>query len=220
MKKNLKKILKWTIIGGLCLVFLVLLPVLWGCNAYVEHVSKRKMYDSVKDIPANRVGLLLGTNPVSTVNHKRNPYYYYRIDAAVALYKAGKIERILVSGDNRRKSYNEPDMMKADLVARGIPAEHIYCDYAGFRTLDSVVRANKVFQLDKFTVISQSFHNERAICLGHWKGLDVIGYNARGISLVRGFRVFMRERLTRVKFVLDMLMDKQPHFLGDEITIH
>ena len=214
MKKIIKKMM--TIV--LCTALLVLLVVV-GCNLYVELASKERIYDSVKSVPENRVGVLLGTNPISSVSKRSNPYYYFRIDAAVALYKAGKIKRILVSGDNRRKSYSEPDMMKADLVARGIPAKHIYCDYAGFRTLDSVVRAKKVFQLSEFTIISQEFHNKRAICLARWQGLDVVGYNARAVRMTRGPRVFVRECLACVKMVLDMVVNKQPHFLGDEIPI-
>lgn len=203
------------------LLFLSLIGgmVLCGCYYYVRYASRGKMYRTVKAIPENRVGVLLGTSPVSRYTKQSNPYYVFRIEAAVKLYKAGKIKRVLISGDNRKKDYNEPEMMKADLVAEGIPAAHIYCDYAGFRTLDSMVRAKKVFGLDNFTVISQEFHNARAIVLAAWQDIDVIGFNARDVKIEKGMYVFMREMLARVKMVLDIAVNKQPHFLGEPIEI-
>lgn len=191
-----------------------------GCYCFVEIVSKEKTFASTIRIPKNKVGLLLGTSPVSSYTKKANPYYYYRIDAAVKLYKSGKIDRILISGDNSTKTYSEPDMMKNDLVKRGVPSNHIYLDFAGFRTLDSVVRAKKVFKLNEFTIISQEFHNERAICLAQWYGIKAIGYNARDISKRKGIMVQIREIFARVKLVLDMIVNKQPRFLGDTIEIN
>lgn len=191
-----------------------------GCYCFVEIVSKGKTFASTIRIPKNKVGLLLGTSPVSSYTKKANPYYYYRIDAAVKLYKSGKIDRILISGDNSPKTYSEPDMMKNDLVKRGVPSNHIYLDFAGFRTLDSVVRAKKVFKLNEFTIISQEFHNERAICLAQWYGIKAIGYNARDISKRKGIMVQIREIFARVKLVLDMIVNKQPRFLGDTIEIN
>lgn len=191
-----------------------------GCYCFVEIVSKGKTFASTIRIPKNKVGLLLGTSPVSSYTKKANPYYYYRIDAAVKLYKSGKIDRILISGDNSTETYSEPDMMKNDLVKRGVPFNHIYLDFAGFRTLDSVVRAKKVFKLNEFTIISQEFHNERAICLAQWYGIKAIGYNARDISKRKGIMVQIREIFARVKLVLDMIVNKQPHFLGDTIEIN
>ena len=100
-----------------------------GCYCFVEIVSKGKTFASTIRIPKNKVGLLLGTSPVSSYTKKANPYYYYRIDAAVKLYKSGKIDRILISGDNSTETYSEPDMMKNDLVKRGVPSNHIYLDF-------------------------------------------------------------------------------------------
>lgn len=196
------------------------LVLLGSCYSYVEYSSHGKTYASTARIPKNKVGLLLGTSPVSSYTKKANPYYYYRIDAAVKLYKSGKIDRILISGDNSTKTYSEPDMMKNDLVKRGVPSNHIYLDFAGFRTLDSVVRAKKVFKLNEFTIISQEFHNERAICLAQWYGIKAIGYNARDISKRKGIMVQIREIFARVKLVLDMIVNKQPRFLGDTIEIN
>ena len=214
MKVKFKQIIVW-----LAVILVMGCTAIGGCYWYVEKVSEGRMYSSVKEVPANRVGVLLGTSPTSRYTKKRNPYYQFRIEATARLYKAGKIKRVLISGDNRYRNYNEPDMMKAELVALGIPAAHIYCDYAGFRTLDSMVRAKKVFGLSEFTVISQPFHNERALALAKWQGIDAIGYNARDIRLKKGLRVFAREVLARTKMVLDMAVNKQPHFLGERIEI-
>lgn len=195
------------------------LVLLVGSYVYVEYVSRGKTYASISQIPKNTVGLLLGTSPTSSYTKKANPYYYYRIDAAVRLYKSGKIDRILISGDNSTKSYSEPDMMKEDLMKRGIPSTHIYLDFAGFRTLDSVLRAKKVFKLNRFTVISQEFHNERAICLAQCYDIQAIGYNAKDISKRKGIFVQIREIFARVKLVLDIMVNEQPRFLGDTIEI-
>lgn len=213
-----KGILKKIIIA-ISLMLLGALVLLVVSYTYVEYVSRGKTYASTFRIPKNAVGLLLGTSPVSSYTKKANPYYYYRIDAAVRLYKSGKIDRILISGDNSTKSYSEPDMMKEDLMKRGIPSTHIYLDFAGFRTLDSVLRAKKVFKLNRFTVISQEFHNERAICLAQCYDIQAVGYNAKDISKRKGIFVQIREIFARAKLVLDIMVNEQPRFLGDTIEI-
>ena len=204
------------IFATLCLLGLM---VIAGSYLYVEWCGRGRTYSNVERIPENRVGLLLGTSPVSRYTKRINPYYYNRIDAAVKLYKSGKIKRILASGDNRHPSYNEPDMMKADLIKAGIPAHHIYCDYAGFRTLDSVIRAQKVFGIHKFTVISQEFHNNRTIAIVRSHGIDAIGFNAKDLSRRKGWKVQVRELLARPIMILQMIINKQPHFLGNPIHV-
>lgn len=212
--KTIKKLIFFLSISGMLVLMLII-----GCYMYVEFMSNNLTYTSINDVPKNKVGLVLGTNPISRYSGRRNPYYDYRIEATVVLYNAGKIERILISGDNRHKNYSEPDLMKDDLVEAGIPEQHIYLDFAGFRTLDAIVRAKKVFGLTEFTVISQKFHNERAICLAKWQDIYVVGFNARDISVRDGLRVHIRECLSRVKLIIDILIDKQPHFLGEKIEI-
>ncbi len=177
------------------------------------------MYDDVLVIPYNRVGVLLGTSPKGR-SGKPNVFYIRRVEACVALYKAGKIDRILVSGDNSRTTYDEPTCIKEDLIAAGVPDSVIYLDYAGFRTYDSMVRAKEVFGLSSFTIISQPFHNERALYIATRKGLDVIAFNALDVQLRRWqIRMTVREWLARTKAVMDVYTCKQPHFLGELITI-
>ncbi|WP_158975596.1 vancomycin high temperature exclusion protein [Cellulophaga sp. L1A9] len=209
----LKKILK---VIAVCMV--LFLGTLFTCNYVINAATIGQTYTSVEKTPTNRVGLILGTAKKLTTGHP-NPYYSNRILATVALYKAKKIEFILVSGDNGSIYYNEPEAIKKDLMKAGIPAEKIFLDYAGFRTLDSMVRAKYVFGLDKVTVISQKFHNDRAIYLARKKGLKAIGFNAKDISGRNGLKVQLREYFARVKVFLDLLTNKQPKFYGEKIVI-
>lgn len=189
------------------------------CNRAVIKTAEDKMYDDVLVIPYNRVGVLLGTSPKGR-SGKPNVFYIRRVEACVALYKAGKIDRILVSGDNSRTTYDEPTCIKEDLIAAGVPDSVIYLDYAGFRTYDSMVRAKEVFGLSSFTIISQPFHNERALYIATRKGLDVIAFNALDVQLRRWqIRMTVREWFARTKAVMDVYTCKQPHFLGELITI-
>lgn len=125
----------------------------------------------------------------------------------------------MVSGDNGHVSYNEPKEFRKELIKRGIPKEKIYLDYAGFRTLDSMVRAKEVFGLEEVTVISQQFHNERAIYIAKKNGLEAIGFNAQDVQGYSGFKVKTREALARTKVFLDLFLNVQPKFLGEKIAI-
>ena len=203
----------------LALIAILIILVVIGCNVVVLKAGEGRIYSDVESIPANRVGVLLGTSPIGRYGNA-NPFYTYRVNACVALYNAGKIERVLISGDNSRKEYDEPTWTKNDLVAAGIPDSAIYLDYAGFRTLDSMVRAKEVFGLNQFTIISQRFHNERALFLTQCKDIDAIAFNAEDVPLRRWqIRMTVREWLARVNAVLDICFAKQPHFLGDPIPI-
>ena len=209
----LKTLLK---ISGLLLIALIL--VIFVCNIIISSTAEGQIYTDTDTIPANRVGLVLGTSNRLT-NGSPNPYYTYRIDATIDLYKARKIEFVLVSGDNGSIYYNEPNTIKKDLINGGIPEHVIFLDYAGFRTLDSMFRAKFVFGLDKVTVISQKFHNERAIYIAKQKGLKAIGFNAQDISTSQGLKVQIREYLARVKVFIDMVLNTQPKFYGATIEI-
>ncbi|WP_237724619.1 SanA/YdcF family protein [Deinococcus alpinitundrae] len=182
-------------------------------NQRVMISAEGRLYSNVEAVPARQVGVLLGTSKYLS-GGGLNPYYRYRIEAALALYRAGKISDLILSGDNAHRSYDEPTTMRADLLFGGIPAAHLYRDYAGFRTLDSVVRASKVFGQGRFTVISERFHNERAIYLAQAYGLDAIGFDARDVTGAAGRRVQGREWLARVSAMTDVWRGTQPRFLG------
>ena len=199
-------------------VIALLIAVVFITDYGVTHSTQKQTYSDVDLIPANKVGLLLGTNKY--VQGKwENLYYKYRIDATVALFRAGKIKYVLISGDNSRKEYSEPEMMQADLIAQGIPADKIYLDYAGFRTLDSIVRCLEIFGEDHVTIISQPFHNQRALFIANRKGMHAVAYNAQDVPKRYSLKVAAREKLARVKMLLDLAFGKQPKFLGEKITI-
>ncbi len=184
----------------------------------VENNAREKLFSSIEKVPHNKVGLLLGTSKYVSHNHI-NLYYKYRIEATFRLFQAGKIDYILISGDNRRRSYNEPITMQKDLIKLGIPQERIILDYAGFRTLDSVVRCREVFGQDSFTIISQEFHNKRALFIAEYKNSKAIAYNAETVGTRYGLKTNIREIFARVKMSLDLLFGVQPKFLGDKIQI-
>ncbi|WP_304038483.1 SanA/YdcF family protein [Mesonia mobilis] len=212
-KKRLKRFLL------LLLGFFVLTTIsVLSIDYYVSKKTSEKIYTQVNKIPPNKVGLLLGTSKYLSSGHI-NLYYKYRIEAVTKLYRSGKIKFILISGDNGSKSYNEPELMKQDLVENNIPEANIFLDYAGFRTLDSVLRAQKIFGQNTFTVISQEFHNERALYLAHHFNIEAIAYNAKDVKLNYGFKTQLREKLARCKMMLDLLFKVEPKYLGDPIKI-
>ena len=187
-------------------------------NVHINYKAKDKLYDNLTEIPKNRVGLVLGTSKFFD-NNTINLYYKYRLEAAYSLYKNKKIEIILISGDNSTVNYNEPLAFKQDLINLGVPEEKIILDYAGFRTLDSIIRAKKNFGLDHFTIISQQFHNQRAIYLAQCHDLNVIAFNAKDVTNRYGLRTQIREYLARTKAILDIIINTQPKFLGPKINL-
>lgn len=219
MKKLIKsskwvRRIKWSILTGVVLVFAVIVCA----NYAVRHTAKAFIYQNIDSIPQNKAGLLLGTSKLLR-SGLPNQYFQNRIQATVDLYKAGKIEVVVISGDNSRKGYNEPEDMKSELMLRGIPEDKIYLDYAGFRTLDSIVRMEKIFGQKSFTIISQKFHNQRAIYIAYAKGLQAVGYNAEDVNAYSGFKTQLREKFARVKLFLDLWTGKNPKFLGESVII-
>jgi len=200
------------------LIFTLLLIALIATNYWVVFKAKDHVYTDVSDIPKNKVGLLLGTSKYVS-NGNINLYYAYRIDAAVKLFEAGKIEYILISGDNGNKNYDEPSDFKNDLIKRGIPEDKIILDYAGFRTLDSVVRAKEIFGQNSITIISQEFHNERAIYLAENFDINAIAFNAKDVNNRYGLKTRAREYLARAKASMDVFFNVKPKFLGEKINI-
>lgn len=209
LKKILYSLLTLILIFGATILF---------CNYTITNSSKGRTYNSINEIPKNRVGLILGTAKWLT-SGRPNLYYSNRIIATVDLYNAKKIAYVLVSGDNGSIYYNEPKAIKKDLIEAGIPEEKIFLDYAGFRTYDSMIRSKFIFGLENVTVISQKFHNDRAIYIAKQKGINAIGYNAKDISVANGFKVQLREYFARVKVFIDLYTNKQPKFLGEQIDI-
>ncbi|MBA4852184.1 vancomycin high temperature exclusion protein [Emticicia sp. BO119] len=211
MKK--KKLIIWSILA----LFILSIATIFVCDAIIKDNARGKIYSNIDDIPYRKVGLLLGTAKYTKRRGFDNPYFTNRIKAATDLMKAGKIKYLIISGDNGRPEYNEPEMMREDLIKNGIDSTHLYLDYAGFRTFDSMVRLKEVFGQDSVTVISQLFHNERALYLASKEGIVANGFNAKDRPGGEGF--YLREKLARVKVFVDYLIATKPRFLGKKIVL-
>ena len=186
---------------------------------WVSYSSSKQIIYELDQMPYRKAGLLLGTSKY-TVSGNINPFYQNRIDAALMLFNAQKIDYLILSGDNRHPSYNEPRYMMKDLLEAGIPEEKLIPDYAGFRTFDSVIRSKKVFIQDSIIIISQKFHLERAIYIAERNGITACGFAADFPQHDGAFQVLIREYLARVRMMLDVyVLQTQPHFLGEEIKV-
>ena len=227
--KRIYKHFTWiiSIIAVLCIALTLI------CNQIVVNNAEGKVSSDIDSIKYNKVGLLLGTTPQARFDRITNYFFIYRIDAAEQLYKARKIDQILISGDeNSLDGVNETECMRDSLVARGIPANAIILDGKGYRTISSVINANKAYGLKSFTIISQKFHNERAIYQAEHLGLDVKNiqaYNAKMPTSRRAFLTTIREYFARVKMFIDILTYKVPEssasktigsFMGNQIVIN
>lgn len=187
-------------------------------SRHIERVAAPYLYAELDRLPRRDVGVVLGT--ARRAGSGMNEFYLARISAAADAFHAAKIGHIIVSGSNPSRYYNEPIVMKRDLVERGVPADRITEDYAGLRTLDSVVRADKVMGQKSFTVVSQRFHAARAVYLGLHHDLDVIAYCAADPGGLPTYTTRVREYGARVKALLDVtVLDTQPTYLGDPIRI-
>ncbi len=188
-------------------------------NLWINNATKNLIYGNVADIPARKVGLVLGASRL-TKTGAPNLYFKYRIEAAYLLYKNHKIKFLLLSGDNHVKGYDEPADMKEALIALGVPDSCLFLDYAGFRTLDSVVRCEEVFGEDSVIIISQKFHNQRALFIADKNNLNAIGFNAKEVNKKYSLKTRFRECFARVKCVLDIyILNTAPKFLGKKIMI-
>lgn len=185
-------------------------------NYWVDKQAKDRTFNSVEEISPNAAGLVLGTSK-KVRGGNVNLYFKYRMEAAVELFKAGKIKFIIVSGDNSIMEYNETRDMKNALIQMGIPEDKIVEDFAGFSTLDSVLRAKEVFGQDSITIISQEFHNERAIFIGKNHDIYALGFNARDVPQRYGTVTLTREYFARVKAMLDVyILRTMPKFYKDK----
>ncbi|HYG51835.1 MAG TPA: ElyC/SanA/YdcF family protein [Flavobacteriales bacterium] len=183
-------------------------------NIWVNGSTRNFLYDEVNTVPKTEVAMVLGTSR-TLPGGRKNLFFEYRIRAAVDLFKAGKINRVVVSGDNSQKNYNEPSMMKEELVRLGVPECKITCDFAGLRTFDSILRMKKVFGQNKFIVISQKFHNQRAVFIARKHGMDVIGFNAKDVEGTNGLKTHIREYFARARAVIDLYVwPAKAKFLG------
>lgn len=196
-----------------CTAPAMIIAITVAIHRIVASNADGRTFSSTADIPHNKVGLLLATSP-NTADGTRNLHFDSRINAAAELFNAGKIDWIIASGGDYRSTEengaDEPQAIRDSLTARGIPADRILTDYEGTRTLNSIVKAKKVYGLDSVTIISQKFHNERSIYLADRIGLHAIAFDAAPVPvLANRFRNELREYLARVKMFLDILTRKE-----------
>ena len=206
------------VIQGVAIFTLPVVALIVFCNYWVTKTTSNALYSDIDNLPYNQVGVLLGTSKFSRLGGF-NDHYQLRVNAAYQLFQAGKIDYILISGDNSSRFYDEPSTIRRDLLKKGVPAHKIYRDYAGFRTLDSILRAHHVFNLDRFTIISQASHNKRALYIALNHDMSAIAFSA-GAGNDSDLNNKAREILARVLAVLEVhVLNKGPKFLGPTIDI-
>jgi len=201
------------ILTRLFLWVLGVVVVVWlGSEIAVIVSASGRCYGRLADVPKRDTGLVLGTSKYVAPG-RLNKHYEYRIDAAAKLYNAGKVHRLIVSGNGAEPNYNEPRMMREDLIARGVPADRILMDEAGMRTFDSVIRAAEIYGAPDCIVISQRAHNQRAIFIARTRGYDMIAWDARSVGIFDDLKTLIREHLARVLAVLDVtILHQKPQF--------
>ncbi|EAZ92067.1 SanA/YdcF family protein [Crocosphaera chwakensis] len=207
-------------ISAIIIIFIVLIV---SIDWYISNQFEQFIYSDINQVPKRKIALVLGTSKYIQQSGETyyNAYYAYRVQAAAKLYQAGKIDGVLVSGDNSTQFYDEPSQMTQDLIKLGVPSQYITQDYAGFRTLDSIVRAKKVFGLENYTIVSQKFHCQRAIYIAQSKGQNPIAFSASNVQSFAGLKTRLREVLARFKAFLDCKILKiNPKFLGKPETIN
>lgn len=210
-----QRVFKWVRLGFI--VLLVALAFVWFADKQVQAAAEDRIFDSVEACPPAPVALLLGV--AKHAGSRENLFYRPRIEAAAKLYKSGKVRGIIISGDHGTIDYNEPDAMKEDLMAMGIPEHHLTCDYAGFRTLDSIIRVREVFGQCRFIVVSQRFHCERAVFLARELGNEAWGFAAQAVKGKYGRKMQRREILARAAAAIDILIGTEPRVLGRPIEV-
>jgi SanA protein len=189
-----------------------------GADWAVRRAAAGRVYDCADGMPPADVALVLGSSR-TLADGRANWFYTARLDVAAELFRLGKVRGLIVSGDNSRSDYSEPDDMKTDLVARGVPERFITCDYAGLRTLDSVQRISRVFGQRRVIVVSQREHVERAIFLAQADGIEMTGCVAASAPRWWQVRQRLREVLARGAAVLDVALGRGPKYLGTRETV-
>lgn len=209
-----KRLMLWFFIAGVLFVLMIA-----GSNYWIIKSTKQQLFSASPQLPSCKAALLLGASKMSRAG-RINLFFKYRIEAAISLYKSGKVKFIIVSGDNHIKEYDEATDMKDALMAGGVPEKAILLDYAGFRTLDSVVRCKEIFGQDSIVIVSQRFHNQRAIFIANYYGLKAWGFNAQDVPSLYSRNTIVREYFAKFKAVLDLyLLHVQPKFLGSKVKI-
>lgn len=202
------------------LAFLVLLLLLIQLlYTWVERSTQKFVAHQTNELPHCKAALVLGTSHRNKWGGA-NLFFKYRMQAAYQLYQSGKVDYLVLSGDNRKATYNEPEEMRKHLLVLGVPDTALYLDYAGFRTFDSVVRMKAIFGQQRFILVSQPFHVQRALFIAQHKGLEAMGFPEQDVPSNYSLSASIREYGARVKMLLDLyVLQTEPHFYGPEIGL-
>ncbi|MEP2772196.1 MAG: ElyC/SanA/YdcF family protein [Fulvivirga sp.] len=212
------KYVSWLVKGSVTLGVMALLFLLIS-NIWIVNSTKDRIYDSIENAPSTDIALVLGTSP-KLMTGDPNPYFQERIRLAAELLKQGKVKHIIVSGDNRSKYYNEPIKMYNALLELGVDKENIHLDYAGLRTLDSIIRCKEIFGQDNITIITQPFHSYRALFISNYHNIDAFSLSLTNIPDNFSYKVKAREYLARALAVLDLyVLHREPKYLGEKEVI-
>jgi len=187
-------------------------------NIIVNNNAKDKLYTSTTTIPKNKVGVLLGTSKILDGGIK-NSFFTYRLNATLALFNAKKIDFVVISSTYESEQNDNPKDFKDELLKKGIPENKIYLDYGGSRTLNSIFNIKEVYNQPSITIISQEFHNERAIYLAEYFGIKAIGFNAQDVTNRLGYKTQIREYFARVKIFIDIIFKVQPKLVSKKVLI-
>ena len=206
------------VVLGLGALALLVALLAWFAERRLEQLAGACLSSDPSYLPDTDVALVLGAAPIGPEGGP-NRYFEYRLDAAAALWRAGKVKYLLVSGDNRRKDYDEPTAMRAGLIKRGVPASAIYRDFAGLRTLDSVLRAQSIFGQKRLTIISQRVHLSRALFLARETGMDACGFDAKDVDSPYSVFTTLRRYPSALRAYWDVWLDTPPRHAGDKIAI-
>lgn len=202
-------------IGAIGLLLCTVMIILCA-NVWVVISTKDKVLTDINSLDGHKVALVLGTSKRLS-SGASNPFFENRIKAAAQLFHEGKISHFILSGDNRKSNYNEPMQMKKALIKLGVPDSAITLDYAGLRTLDSIVRSKEIFGQEKITIITQSFHSYRALFISNYYDIDAVALVAQDSTSDTPIRVYIREYFARTKAVLDLyVLNTAPRHLGEK----
>lgn len=216
-RKILRRVVKSLLVALFLLPAIFFLAVI-GVQIGIKHAAQGRGFWHVHEIQGTHVGLVFGCD--DRFHDRENLYFKYRMETTAKLWHAGKLRCIIVSGDNRALDYNEPQKMHNALVKLGVPSDRIAFDFAGLRTLDSVVRCKKVFNTNQVLMISQQFQNERALFIARAHGMNAIAFHAPDVGGRGGKRTKIREWGARVKMWLDLyILDTQPKHLGPTVPL-
>lgn len=192
------------------LILVAVAMLLAAVDVWIRSSTGDRVFHSTEAVPAREYALVLGTS-AQIGEGRPNLFFVHRMDAAADLFHAGKVRRLILSGGSEPEGHSEPEQMRLALIERGVPAESLLLDPSGYRTLDSVVRAREVFGVRELTIVSQEFHNQRALFIADRRDVDSVSFAAREVAGMGGAKVNLREMFARLKAVLDLyLLDKQP----------